>query len=145
MYSRVFILRSSTSNNLCITDALTTVQSGVGTLSENNLVNIVSNVIGGNVNSSVVPQSLLCSDCTKAAVTLLNQDQPGLLPDDATSYLNGQCGSNFTSGSIPSTVSETAKGEGLATQNSSGAMANFPVKSVVAALSVLASAFALLA
>ncbi|KZV69901.1 hypothetical protein PENSPDRAFT_607939 [Peniophora sp. CONT] len=138
-------LQNSTSHNLCITDALTTAQSGVGTLSENNLMSIVSNVIGGNVNASVIPQSLICSDCTKAAVTILNKNVSGLLPDDAQSYLTSTCGSSFTDGTTPSTVAETAKGEALASSNSNGAMSSFPVKSLVGSLSVLASAFVVLA
>lgn len=139
-------LQNSTSHNLCITDALTTVQSSLGTtLSENGLESLVTGFVSGSTNlSSALPPSLICSDCTKAAVQLINTDQPGLIPSDATDYFNQQCGSNFTSGSMPSTVAETAKGEGLASQNS-GAIASFPVKSLVGSLSVLASAFVILA
>ncbi|KZV63826.1 hypothetical protein PENSPDRAFT_199252 [Peniophora sp. CONT] len=63
-------LQNSTSHNLCIADAfdaLATARSGVGTLSENNPMSTVSNGIGANVSASVIPQPLICANCTKAA------------------------------------------------------------------------------
>ncbi|KZV63822.1 hypothetical protein PENSPDRAFT_557079, partial [Peniophora sp. CONT] len=92
----------------CITDVLTTAQSGISTPSENNFMSIVSNVIGDNVNASIVPQPLICSDCTKAAMANLNKNVSGLLPDDAQSYLTSTCGSSFTDGTAPSSAAETA-------------------------------------
>ena len=136
---------------MCVTDALTTVQSSVGTLSENNLMTVVTNLIGGNVNSSILPQSLICSACTQAAVTVLNTNVPGLLGSDVDSYFSSTCGSSFSTSSnssLPSSVSETAKGSSFASSSgnsASGALSTFPVASLVVSLSSLASAFVLLA
>ncbi|KZV63819.1 hypothetical protein PENSPDRAFT_589280, partial [Peniophora sp. CONT] len=69
-----------------------------------NLMTIVSNVMGGNVNASVIPQFLICLDCTKAAVMILNENVPGFVPDHTQSYLTSTRGLSFTDGTTPSTI-----------------------------------------
>jgi hypothetical protein len=89
---------STTSNSLCVTDLLTTVQSSVGTLSESNLPNIVLGLFSGSTTSqlSSALTSLECSNCVKATYNIIQKNFGDLLSSDDKSNLTATCGSGFT-------------------------------------------------
>jgi len=143
-FREIVCLKNSTSGNLCFADALNTVQNKVGTLSENNLPKVIGNLMSGTGVNDLLNSGLICSDCGKAVVNVLSKDQ--IFTSDDTSSLQSMCGSNFTDGQTPSSVSQTAAG--LSSNNgnsSSAAFPAFPLSSVAFSLGGLASAFALLA
>ena len=84
------LLDSTKANELCITELLTDIQDSAGTLSINNLLQIIPNLFSGGSN---IPQNVTCSDCVKQAYNIVNKDYPGLIP---SSSLNSTCGSSFT-------------------------------------------------
>ncbi|KAI0029660.1 hypothetical protein K488DRAFT_72805 [Vararia minispora EC-137] len=141
----IVCLKNTTSNNLCATDLLTDVQNSVGTLSQNNLQQIVVSIIGGSQTLESVLNSASCSDCFKAAYNVINTNFPSLMTSAERSNFTSTCGANFTNGQNPSTVSQTAAGLSSANGSTSGALAAFPVTSLALALSALASAFAFFA
>lgn len=137
----VVCLKNSTSNNLCVTDLLNDVQGAVGTLSENNIGTIVSSFFGNTDKLQALLKSAACTDCVKAAYNTINSKFPGLITSDDQSSISSTCGSGFTDGKTPSSVSQTAAGVSGSSNNNSGALAAFPVTSLTVALSGLASVF----
>ena len=82
-------------NDICITKELKGIESAVGPLSMENLVTIfLGGLAGGN---STIPKELLCSNCVKQAINVVNKDIPGLLSSDVSSTLSNTCGADFTS------------------------------------------------
>ncbi|KAI3618582.1 hypothetical protein WG66_016504 [Moniliophthora roreri] len=91
-------------NTNCVTQTLTNIQNTVGTLSPNNIVDIVAN--NSTQASLLNAQNITCTNCIKAAYNTINTDFP--LGSDAQSELQQQCGASFTDGQNPSGISQTA-------------------------------------
>lgn len=137
----VLCLKDTSANSLCATELLTDIQSATTTLSLSNLVGLIVEVAAGS--DVGIPQSVTCSNCTKAGYTIIEQDFPGLLSDqDAT--LQSECGSSFTDGQMPSNIQETASNS----TTSTGGAASLSVSSLnlgVVMLIAVSSTFALFA
>ncbi|KAJ7346751.1 hypothetical protein DFH08DRAFT_200862 [Mycena albidolilacea] len=88
----------------CITQTLTNIQSILGTLSISNIGTIIANA----VTTTNLPSNVTCSNCVKEAYNVLNTDFPSAA-SSLTSDLNNQCGANFTDGSKPTGIVESAK------------------------------------
>ena len=113
-------------NTLCVTETLTNVQDMLGTLSLNNLDNIVAEI----ASLDSFPASVTCTDCIKESYNLINT----AFPDQSTNLttaLETQCGTTFVGqlsplfwalppdtaisddifpdGQMPSDITETAK------------------------------------
>ncbi|KAJ7901963.1 hypothetical protein B0H14DRAFT_1263393 [Mycena olivaceomarginata] len=95
------------SNTNCITQTLTNIQSILGTLSISNIGTIIANA----VTTTNLPSNVTCSNCVKEAYNVLNTDFPSTA-SSLTSDLNTQCGANFTDGSTPTGIVESAKTTG---------------------------------
>ncbi|KAF7376253.1 hypothetical protein MSAN_00040600 [Mycena sanguinolenta] len=100
----------------CITETLTNIQSMLGTLSLDNIGTIITNAF---TSTSSLPANVSCSNCVKGAYNILNQNFPSTASSIA-SELDSECGANFTDGSAPSGIVESATSTG---GKDSGAMA----------------------
>lgn len=83
---------SSGSTN-CITQTLKSYEGLVGTLSINN---IITRAFGGGANISEVPTNVTCSNCAKAAYSVVESAFPELATKQATESAQAQCGASFT-------------------------------------------------
>lgn len=97
---------SNNSNKFCITTTLQAIESYVGEpLSLNNLNSLVPRLAmsGGNI-----PTNLTCTDCVQAAYALIRPHLNDANRGTWDSYLAGQCGTSFTSGTSPSSIIQSA-------------------------------------
>ncbi|KAH0827450.1 hypothetical protein J3R83DRAFT_4138 [Lanmaoa asiatica] len=139
---QVACLKDTSANTLCATELLTDIQSSTTTLSINNIVGLIAQLMTGtNVN---IPQNVTCSNCSKGAYTVVAQNYPALLTSDQ-STIQSECGSSFTNGQMPSNIQATASNS---TSSSTGGAASLSVSSLnvgVAMLITVSSAFAIFA
>lgn len=84
---------STSTRTLCVPELLTNIQSSTSTLSLNNIVSLVTKLVSGQ--STGIPSSAVCTNCTKAAYTVLSQGLPGVA-SSAQSSFSSECGANYT-------------------------------------------------
>ena len=146
-----------------MTELLTDIQSQVGTITKDNVQEIVSEIAEGSIT---LGSNVTCTDCTKAMYNLVDQADPSIA-STYNSTVVSQCGASFTGmwlhfhaigrvrrltfgvrsdGSEPSTISQTAN-ENTASNNTSGALsASSPIAAVaISSFVTVSSVFALLA
>lgn len=73
---------------------LTGIQSATTTLSLNSIITLVTKLVSGR--STGIPSSAVCTNCTKAAYTVLSQGLPGIATAVQSSF-SSECGANYTS------------------------------------------------
>ncbi|KAF9049832.1 hypothetical protein BJ165DRAFT_1525147 [Panaeolus papilionaceus] len=110
-------------DNNCIVKTLGDVESTFGPLSLQNIVKLVANP------PNDLPANITCTNCIKAAYTVVAQDIPALVSDTAPA-LQQQCGADFTDGQTPTGISQSAN---------TNAASSSPPPSNGAALSTFAS------
>ncbi|CCM06262.1 uncharacterized protein FIBRA_08512 [Fibroporia radiculosa] len=140
----VCLADTSDGNTLCVTETLTNVQKYVGPITASNVQSIVSKALAGSLPD--VPSNVTCTNCTRAALDIVNTNFPGLL-SGGNSTISGQCGANFTSGAPPSSITQMAN-KAVASNTTSGAVFGASVPALGLAFSsllVVFSAFAVLA
>ncbi|KAI9572246.1 hypothetical protein HD554DRAFT_2068276 [Boletus coccyginus] len=141
---QIACLKDTSAKSLCVTELMNSIQSASTTLSLNNIVGLMTQVMSGeNIN---IPQNVTCSDCTKAAYSIAAQGYPSLVTGQQA-YLQSNCGSSFTDGQMPSTIQETASNSTSSTGSTGGA-ASLSVSSLnvgIAMLFAVSSAFAMFA
>ncbi|KAI6026134.1 hypothetical protein BKA83DRAFT_4238916 [Pisolithus microcarpus] len=141
---QVWCLKDTSVNELCVTEELTGVQNTTGTLTINNFITVVGEIISG---SSSIPQSVACSNCSKAAYTIADSNFPALV-SNSTSTVQSTCGSSFTDGQMPSGIEETASNSSSSSSGSTGGAVSLSVNSLsmgVTMLVVVSSIFAIFA
>ena len=91
------ISRSTSANQLCVTEVLTGIQDTIGTLSIDNLISLVPKLLSGSGSlDSTVPKNVTCSSCAKQAYNTLNSAFPNLVTSDDKSAIQSECGASFT-------------------------------------------------
>ncbi|OJT09268.1 hypothetical protein TRAPUB_14265 [Trametes pubescens] len=142
---------TSSNNTLCVTETLNNLEPYTGTLTVSNIEAVASQIVAGTVPN--VPSNVTCTDCTKAAFNLVEQNFNGLL-SGFSSDVSTTCGSSFIDGTQPASVTQLASNStasAAATSNAAAGMftAQFgfaPLAGVaVSALVTLTSAFFVLA
>ncbi|CAE6538379.1 unnamed protein product [Rhizoctonia solani] len=126
-------------NAFCVTSTLQAIENWVGQpLSKNTIQTVIPKLVS---TGTEVPTNLTCTDCTKAAYSLIRPHLNDANKGTWDSYVNGQCGSGYTDGTTPSGVVQSAN---TATQGSSnnGAL-SFGAWSTTALLAGVASLAAL--
>jgi hypothetical protein len=132
---------SDSTGQLCAVEHLSGIQNATGTVSANNVLSFVPQVITGGLPVLGAPQSMTCHNCTKEAYNIIISNTPEAITSGANSSISGQCGANFigpptsylslapvvhnfsTDGKTPAGISQTAAGNSLAkTKTSSGAL-----------------------
>jgi hypothetical protein len=98
---KIICLTDSGTN--CVTETLTNIQSILGTLSLSNIGTVIANA----VSTTSIPSNITCSNCIKEAYNVLNGDFPSTAASLA-SELTSECGANFTDGSKPAGIVESA-------------------------------------
>jgi len=139
---QVGCLKDTSADSLCVTELLNDIQADTTTLSINNIVGLITQIISGA--NITIPQNVTCSNCSKAAYTIVSQNFPSIVSSDQ-SALQSECGSSFTNGQMPSGIQETASNT---TTTSTGGAASLSVSSLnagVAMLIAVSSAFAVFA
>ncbi|KAJ7288877.1 hypothetical protein C8J57DRAFT_1707170 [Mycena rebaudengoi] len=129
-------LKDDSTNELCVTQQLKSIEDFVGTLTtaDLDLANLAP-ILGGAAN-------LACTKCTKAMGSILSQQDPGIAND-----INAVCGADFIGGSGDQEgVSQTALNDVFVAQKpSSSAMASSTINAAVVTSLFLFSAFTFLA
>ncbi|KAI6157531.1 hypothetical protein BKA82DRAFT_4058114 [Pisolithus tinctorius] len=141
---QVLCLKDTSANELCATEELTGVQNSTGTLTINNFISVVGQIVSG---SGSIPQSVTCSNCSKAGYTIADQNFPALV-SNTTSTVQQTCGSSFTDGQVPSGIEETASNSSSSSGGSTGGAVSLSVNSLsmgVTILVVVSSVFAIFA
>ncbi|KDN38077.1 hypothetical protein RSAG8_09762, partial [Rhizoctonia solani AG-8 WAC10335] len=93
-------------NDLCVTKTLQAIEKWVGQpLSKNTIRTVIPKLIS---TGTEVPTNLTCTDCTKAAFSLIRPHLSESQRGTWDSYINGQCGSGYTDGATPSGVVQSA-------------------------------------
>lgn len=113
----VVCLEDTTSNTLCITESLNSVQAANGPFTAATFTQLLQQLSGASMPN--LPSSATCTDCSKQIFITLEQEFPGVMGSDAESSLNQMCGANFTDGQSPSDVRQTANGA-VQSSNTSG-------------------------
>jgi hypothetical protein len=122
---------------------LTDIQSSTTTLSINNIVGLITQLMSGQNIS--IPQNVSCSSCSKAAYTLVAQGFPSLVSGDQ-SAVQSECGASFTDAQMPSGIEETASNTTTTTTTGGAAALSVSSLNVGAAMLVaVSSAFAIFA
>ncbi|KAI6046012.1 hypothetical protein EDC04DRAFT_1861055 [Pisolithus marmoratus] len=135
-------LKDTSVNQLCVTEELTGVQNATGTVTTGNLTTVVGEIVSG---SNAIPQSVTCSNCSKAGYTIAAGNFPTLVANSTSNFEN-TCGSSFTDGQVPSGISETSSNS--SSSSSTGGALSLSVNSLsmgVTVLVVVSSAFAIFA
>jgi len=138
---QVACLKDTSANTLCVTEVLTDIQSSTTTLSINGIASLITQAMSGTTID--LPQNTTCSNCSKAAYTIVAQGYPTLqTTDEAT--IQSECGASFTDGQMPSDIQETASNS----TTSTGGAASLSIGSLnvgVAMLVAVSSAFVIFA
>ncbi|KAG2129840.1 uncharacterized protein EDB93DRAFT_1181653 [Suillus bovinus] len=140
-FRQLLCLKDTSTSTLCVPELLTNIESSTSTLSLNSIVALVTKSLSGQ--STGIPSSTICTNCTKAAYTVLSQGLPGIASTVQSSF-SSQCGANYTNGQMPSGIQEAASSS---TTSSSGAI-SLSVSSLnvgVAAVAAVSAAFAIFA
>ncbi|KAI5123910.1 hypothetical protein M0805_005726 [Coniferiporia weirii] len=136
-------LKETSNNTLCVTDLLTDIQNTNGTLSIDNIVATLPQIVMGQ--AAGVPSYISCSDCVKQAYNVLKTEQPSLASQsNVTSAFTSQCGSSFLDGTTPSDIAEgTGSAAPTGTSTTSAASGGFVSREALAgiALSSLSAVF----
>ncbi|KAG2074644.1 hypothetical protein BDR04DRAFT_1126695 [Suillus decipiens] len=101
---RIMCLDDTSTSTLCVTEVLTNIQFATTTILLNNIVALVTKLVSGQ--STGIPSSAFCINCTKAAYTILSQG----LPETAStvrSSISSECGASYTDGQMPSGIQDT--------------------------------------
>jgi len=102
---KVACLKNSGSNQLCSTETLNNIQGLLGTLSKDNIPNIMAQV----QSMTSVPSNITCTDCIKEAYNIVTLELPDLVfATGLDSIVNAQCGSNFVDGAAPPEILQVA-------------------------------------
>ncbi|KAF8345952.1 hypothetical protein F5887DRAFT_849951, partial [Amanita rubescens] len=101
-------------NTNCITETLNNIQTATGqNITLSNFISVLS--LAGNL-----PSNVTCTACEKAAYNIVAQQQP-TLASSAQSALQSKCGADFTNGTQPSGIIESASTASAGTSSSSAA------------------------
>ncbi|KAI0645463.1 hypothetical protein C8Q79DRAFT_926694 [Trametes meyenii] len=119
---------TSNNNALCVTETLNNLEPYVGTLSTSGIESLASAIAGGSVPS--VPQNVTCTDCTKAAYSILQSKYGDLLSSSYASSVSSTCGASFVDGAQPASVTQLATdstASASATNNAAVGMLSTPL------------------
>jgi len=101
-------------NTNCITETLDNIQTETGqNITLSNFISVLS--LAGNF-----PSNVTCTACTQAAYDILAQQQPSLA-SSAQSALQSECGADFTNGTRPTGIVESASTASAGTSSNSAA------------------------
>jgi len=109
---KVVCLKDGDTN--CITQTLTNIQDIVGTLSLANVAQLVANP------PTTLPANVTCTNCIKAAYSIISTDAPSLVADVAPA-LQSQCGASFTDGTTPTGIVQSANTAAASSSTASAA------------------------
>ncbi|QRV81408.1 hypothetical protein RhiJN_09423 [Ceratobasidium sp. AG-Ba] len=104
----VLCLRDTASNQLCITTTMSMIEQMRGEpLNAGTVVSEIPQILRNQ--NITVPQNISCTQCTQAAYTIARAN----LPSESSvkswdTFWIKQCGDNFISGNIPTSIAQTA-------------------------------------
>ncbi|KAI0823306.1 hypothetical protein BC628DRAFT_1384035 [Trametes gibbosa] len=96
---------TSNNNALCVTETLNNIEPYTGTLTIANIEALSSQIMGGTVPN--VPSNVTCTDCTKAAYGIVQQNFDGLI-SGFSNDVSTTCGASFVDGTQPASVTQLA-------------------------------------
>jgi len=139
---QVICLKDTSTSTLCVPELLTNIQSSTTTLSLNNIVSLVTKLVSGQ--STGIPSSAVCTDCTKAAYTLISQGIPQVA-STVQSAVSSECGTNYTDGQMPSDIEKTATNLSTTNTGSATALSLNSLNMGTIVVATVSAAFAILA
>ncbi|KAG1890233.1 hypothetical protein F4604DRAFT_653874 [Suillus subluteus] len=139
---QLMCLKDTSTSTLCVPELLTSAQSATTTISLNNIVALVTKLVSGQ--STGIPSSATCTNCTKAAYTILSQGLPEVA-STAQSSFSSECGTNYTDGQMPSDIQETASNSSSTTTSGAIALSVGSLNMGATAVVAVSAAFAIFA
>jgi len=113
LVKEVACLKTTDNNTLCATQTLTNVEQMFGTLSVNNIAQVVPRLL----NLQSLPANIVCTGCMKQTFNIIKTNIPAAGSPDVISQLTQTCGASFVDGAQPSNVAE---GTGAAAPKTTG-------------------------
>lgn len=96
----LIVLRStSNGNTLCVTESLNDIEQYTGSLTIANLESLGNAALQGSFPN--IPANISCTDCSKAAFSLVAQQYGDLIPDNLKTEISSTCGASFLGMSMP--------------------------------------------
>ncbi|KAF8840502.1 hypothetical protein BDN67DRAFT_990303 [Paxillus ammoniavirescens] len=135
-FRQVVCLKDTSVNSLCPTEWLTGIQNATTTLTLSAVVTLLTQSMSGQ--SIGIPQSVVCSDCSKAAYTIVATNLPSAVAGNQTTF-QSECGTSFTDGQTPSEIQETASNS--TTTTTTGGAATLSVSSLNVGAAMLVAVF----
>ncbi|KZT00475.1 uncharacterized protein LAESUDRAFT_666091, partial [Laetiporus sulphureus 93-53] len=133
-------------NTRCVTETLDNLQTVTGTITKANAIDIGVSIANGTIK---LPSNVTCTNCTKEAYNLVEENHPNLITSGINNTIVNQCGSSFVDGVEPTTINQTADAAvSSASTDASGALGlsmNTALGIAVSSFVVLSSTVALLA
>jgi len=104
----VCLADASNGNQLCVTQTLSTIQTANGTLTIDELLQVIPAILTGQTNS--VNGVNLCTPCVKQIYNVARNDFPAIFGQGTTvaSDLQTDCGASFVDGASDPNIIETA-------------------------------------
>ncbi|KAI0685207.1 hypothetical protein BC835DRAFT_1310136 [Cytidiella melzeri] len=139
-------LQDQSNNTLCATETLQGYEAVNGPLTLPALETLFGQITSSSVPPSV-PQSVECTNCSKAAYNILTTNFPGVINSDAQDNVQQLCGADFTNGQTPSGINSIANTDVQSSDNSTtnGAMAFTPGGAALSIILTVASVFTIAA
>jgi len=100
--SIVCLKDNNDSGTNCLVQTLTNVQTTYGSLS----INSIDTTLAAIEKTTSLPTNITCTDCIKEAYNLVNASFPSISPTLSSEL--SVCGANFTDGTDPSNIVQTA-------------------------------------
>jgi hypothetical protein len=115
----VCLADASNKDELCVTETLTNVQTATGTLTLNELLQIISEIENGQASS--INSTILCTPCVKQMYNVAKGDFPAIFGQGTSvaSDVQASCGASFVDGASDSNIVETASNSTSTSGNSS--------------------------
>jgi len=124
---------SAASGQFCVTEDLTTLEKSLGQpLSITSGLSFLTGSL--NFDMTTISKDIACSSCSQAAFSIFQQEQAALITPTVQTAVQGQCGAAFTTGGIPSTITE-----GLSATAAKPKAAAMTVTSSIQLLSIVAA------
>ncbi|KAG9078626.1 hypothetical protein FS749_009325, partial [Ceratobasidium sp. UAMH 11750] len=97
---------TSAGNAFCMTTTLQAIENHIGQpLSKSAIPEIFLRL---QTTHAEIPKNIICTSCTQAAYALIRPKLNDASRGTWDNYLVGQCGSSYTSGTLPSSIKQTA-------------------------------------
>ncbi|KAI0253988.1 hypothetical protein BJV78DRAFT_1187757 [Lactifluus subvellereus] len=105
---QILCLNDTSDKQLCAVDQLYSIQNSTGTITVDNFLSLVPQIITAGLPVGDQPQNMSCNNCTKEAYNIILANDPQAITSGANSSISNKCGASFLDGKTPGGISQTA-------------------------------------